>query len=382
VPLPLLVGCAAQHLSIGGFEHDYPCWQIAMKPSLSCPACGKAIADFYPKLAQPQVHCVACNQHYGLVYGKLTVCSSLPEALFDLKRGLPSVYKRHYTLQITTADRSLKKLQFSLPGKAHTIGVHRGDVVSVLYTMRGYVMQQLVAIANHTTGKNYVLATPIPSFTHHVAVLLLLTGGIVATTIGTGANLLFALLLTVIGSLTYLKVANSAQLTTPPLDSQTHSTSKRLQADQELLAQKRKIEYRIAELQHERQANRALIEQLTTLKEKMAAVEPTLYSARIYRTTHAMKILQQQITNNQRLVREYERALKMIEIEVDTSWIADQLPDVENFTRTILERLTELKAIEAQNQSLKLQLTAYEEVKYHGIEDYQAIATTDELDVG
>lgn len=359
-----------------------PVSKSLMKPSLSCPTCGKAIAEFQPKLAQTQVNCMACGQQYGLVYGKLSRCTSLTEALFHLKQSLPSFYKRHYTLHITTADRTLKKLQFSIPGKGDAVAVRGGDVVSVVYTMQGYVMKHLVAIANHTTGKNYVFPAPVPGFSHHVAVLLLLTGGIVATTVGTGANILLAVVLSVLGSLTYLKVANSAQLTTPPLDSQAYSTSKRLLADQSLLAQKRKIQHRIAELHHERQANHALIDQLEALKQKMATVEPTLYSARIYRTTNAIKILQQQITNTHRLVREYERALKMIEIEVDTSWIADQLPDGENFTRAILERLTELKAIEDQNQSLKLQLTAYEEVKQHGIEDYQtATAATTLFDL-
>ncbi|MBF2025401.1 MAG: hypothetical protein IGS48_01365 [Oscillatoriales cyanobacterium C42_A2020_001] len=337
-----------------------------MKLSLSCPSCGKAIADLHHRSSQAQVNCISCGTRYGVVYGKLSRRSSIQEALLYLKATLPSFYKRHYTLQITTADRTLKHLQFSIPGKADVIPINRGDIVTVLYTMQGYVMKKLVAIANHTTGKNYVLPTPIPSSSHHVTILLTLITGFVAASFLGGFNLVLTSLLSAVSVLAYLKFTHSAHLTSPSLEGQPHE-AQRLQADQRLMAQQRRIEQRISELHHERQANLVLIEQLKALQQKMSNVDQTLYSARIYRATGAIKILNQQITNNQRLVREYERTLRMIEIEIDTSWIADQLPDAENFTRTILGRLAELKEIEDQNQSLKFQLAAYEEVKLYGI---------------
>jgi hypothetical protein len=88
----------------------------------------------------------------------------------------------------------------------------------------------------------------------------------------------------------------------------------------------------------------------------------TLYSSRIYRTTTAIDLLKQQITNNQRLMREYQRTQRMIEIEVETSWVAEQLPDGDDFSRAIVEKLAELKQIEDQNESLKLRLTAYQDL--------------------
>lgn len=340
-----------------------------MKLSLHCPACAKPIADLHHNSAQGRVSCLSCGRQYGVVYGKLSRRSSIHEALLYLKATLPSFYKRHYTLQITTADRTLKHLQFSIPGKADVVPVHRGDIVSVLYTMQGYVMKKLVAIANHTTGKHYVLPTPVPSSSQHVITLLtLITGMVVASFLG-GINLVLTSLLSASGVLLYLKLAHSAQLTSPPLDHQQHE-ARRLLADQRLLAQQRQIQQRVGELHHECKSNQVLIDQLEILKSKMAQLDAALYSARIYRATGAVGILKQQIVNSQRLVREYDRTLKMIEIEIDTSWIADQLPDADNFTRTILGRLAELKEIEDQNQTLKLQLAAYEEVKLYGIEQY------------
>lgn len=340
-----------------------------MKLSLHCPSCAKPFTDLRHNSTQGRVNCLSCGRQYGVVYGKLSRRSSIHEALLYLKATLPSFYKRHYTLQITTADRTLKHLQFSIPGKADVVPVHRGDIVSVLYTMQGYVMKKLVAIANHTTGKSYVLPTPVPSSSHHVITLLtLITGMVIASFLG-GINLVLTSLLSAIGVLLYIKLAHSAQLTNPPLDHQEHE-SRRLLADQKLITQQRKIEQRVSELHHECKSNQALIDQLEMLKRKMSQLDPSLYSARIYRATGAIDILSQQIANSQRLVREYDRTLKMVEIEIDTSWIADQLPDADNFTRTIIRRLAELREIEDQNQTLKLQLAAYEEVKLYGIEKY------------
>jgi hypothetical protein len=304
-----------------------------------------------------------------VVHGKLSKRSSTAEALLYLTSKLPSFYKRYYTFQITTADRALKCLQFSVPGKSDDIPVHRGDVVSVLYTMQGYVMKQLVAIANHTTGKSYILPNPVPSASQHVITLITVVMGLVLLFSVHGVNLFFASIVGAIGVLAYIKLTNSAQLSSPALDT-NQAEGIRLIADQRLLAQQRKLEQRTNELTYECQSNQVLIDQIEALKQKMTQLDQVIYSARIYRASTAVDILNQQISNNHRLMREYQHMLKMIEIEIDTSWIADQLPDAEDFTRRILERLDELKEIEQQNQSLKLQLAAYEEVNLLGIDRY------------
>ena len=338
-----------------------------MKLSLLCPSCSRPIADL--PSGTSQVTCAACHHQYGIVYGKLSRRSSLRETLLFFATRLPSIYKRHYTLQITTPDRSLRRLQFSIPGKADTLPVHYGDIVSVLYTVQGYVMKKLVAITNHTTGKRYVLPNPIPSAAYQTTILAAATTGLLITSFIGGWNLFLVAAISALSILFYLKLAHTAQLTSPPLE-ECGGDGKRLVSDQRLLVQKLKIEQRIEELSHDCKATQQLIEQLEALKRKMQEVDPAMYSARIYRTTTAVNILKQQIANNHRLVREYRRTLKMIEIEVDTSWIADQLPDADHFNNRIVERLEELKEIEDQNQFLKFQLAAYEEVKNYGVERF------------
>src|SRR5579883_2327514 len=339
-----------------------------MKLSLYCPTCSRPIADL--NNTAPQVTCAACQHHYGLVYGKLSRHSSISETLLFLSDQLPSFYKRHYTLQITTPDRTLKQLQFSIPSRTDPIPAHYGDVVSVLYTMQGYLMKKLVAVTNHTTGKRYVLPRPVPSVSYRrititTVMLALLVGSFLS-----GTNVFFVAVAAALGVMAYLKLTNSAQLTTPSLETGGREAN-RLIGDQRLIAQKLKIEHRVDEINHECQSNQGVIDRLEALKQKMVDVDQQLYAPRIFRATSAVNILKQQTANNQRLVREYRRALKMIEIEVETSWIADQLPDANHFTRAIMQKLTELKGIEEQNQFLKLQLAAYEEVKHQVIPGYE-----------
>lgn len=106
-----------------------------------------------------------------------------------------------------------------------------------------------------------------------------------------------------------------------------------------------------------------LISQLENLKQKMLNLDAQLYTMRIDRSNSAIKLMEKQIQNNHRLQKEYEYTLRMIDVEMDASWIAEQLPEGRNFSRTILQKLTELKAIEDQNQSLKFEIAAYDELQ-------------------
>jgi hypothetical protein len=330
-----------------------------MKPSLHCPSCARPISS--SSNLTSQVACSACQSSFGVIYGKLSRCSSLQETLFYFTNNLPRLYKRHYTLQITTPERTLQQLQFSLSSNAESIPVRSGDMVSVFYTGPVYALRQLVAIANHTTGRTHRFLVPIPGFKYQIRTIGAILIGLLFVSILSGINFLLMALLGGMGALLYLKLSHTVQLTSPLLD-QCGREGNRLLSDQRLLAQQAKLEQRISELRCDCEANQQLIRQLESLKHKMNQVDPTLYSSRIYRTTTAIDLLKQQITNNQRLMREYQRTQRMIEIEVETSWVAEQLPDGDDFSRAIVEKLAELKQIEDQNESLKLRLTAYQDL--------------------
>lgn len=310
-----------------------------------------------------QATCLSCSRMYRVVHGRLSERSSIQEAVLYLTSKLPSLYKRHYEFRITTPARDLKLLKFSIAGRVDQVPVRRGDMVSVLYSSRGYILKKLISITNHTTGRDYVLPSPALGYTY----LLTSRGSLAAmvclsTLYLSFGQFLITLPVLVLSGYLYLKLIHAAQLTNPPLRMDVQEEV-RLMTDQELLGQKHRLEQRVSELKYECHTNKTLIRQLQALSEKMLSFDRTLYSFRVNRIDRAVTILRQQMTNAKGLVAEYNKTLQMIEIEVETSKIAAQLPDAEEFMTMILGRLEELKAIEHQNQQLKFQLEANEEVR-------------------
>lgn len=309
-----------------------------------------------------QVRCVACQRQYHVISGKVSKRASMREALLYLNNRLPQWYKRHYELRLTTLDRQLKVLKFSIPHGEDRVPVRRGDLVSVVFTTQGRVFKKLIAISNHTTGNAYTLPNPATNLSY-----LASTRGTVAAALGVyfalnGTSLFLLSLLSAIGVFVYVKLAYTAELTTPALKT-TVQEEARLLADQKLLHHRWQIEQRVEILRHESRANQALMQQFETLRRKMFGFDEKLYATRIQRTKSAVGILTKQNENNQRLISEYSRMIKMIEIEIETAQIADQLPEAEDFTNAILRKLAELKRVEEYNQNLRFQLEANEEVR-------------------
>ncbi|UBF26789.1 hypothetical protein K9N68_01995 [Kovacikia minuta CCNUW1] len=180
-----------------------------MKLSLHCPSCARPMGEMHSTTLQ--ITCASCRSKYGVVYGKLSKRSSIYETFLYLTSKLPRLYKRHYTLQITTADRTLKLLQFSIPGKSDEVPVRYGDIVSVIYTMQGYVMKKLVAITNHTTGKRYILPNPVPSPGYLTFILSLAALGLLVCADISGASIFLTSVGSALGILMLLKLADTAQ---------------------------------------------------------------------------------------------------------------------------------------------------------------------------
>lgn len=235
-------------------------------------------------------------------------------------------------------------------------------MVSILYTTQGQVLKKLIAIVNHTTGGSYVLPAPAPSPTYLISTHGTVSALVFLSLLLSGANLWLVSLLSVAGLFAYVKLVNAAELSSPPLQVDNREEA-RLLADQKLIAQQWRLKQRVEELRGECLSNQRLIGQLESLKRKMLDLDAQLYGRRVTRTNSAVEILKQQIINNQRLVTEYLRTTRMIDIELETSQIADQLPEAEDFTSAILGKLNELQRVEDQNQSLRFQLEANEEVR-------------------
>ncbi|NET30577.1 MAG: hypothetical protein F6K19_01055 [Cyanothece sp. SIO1E1] len=332
-----------------------------MPPLISCPSCARSLG----KVSNDgtfQAVCTSCRHCYGAVYGKVSKQSSSWEALLYLGPKVPSFYKRNYEFRITTPGRRLKSLKFSIPGKAEQICARTGDWVSILYFARGYSMERLVSVHNHTTNSHYTFPTPIPSQGYLAATRGSTSLLVFLYALFNGVSLPLTSGLSLVSALLYSKLVNAATLTTPELRMNV-SDEAHLIAEQQLAAQKTKLLGRIEALRHDHQTHQRLVERLEALKTKMLNVSETLYATRIENVRRAIMLIQQRTQDEQKLMHEYSRTIQMIEIELETSHLADQLPEVDDFTGTILTKLDELKAIENHNQALQLQLEANEEVR-------------------
>lgn len=93
----------------------------------------------------------------------------------------------------------------------------------------------------------------------------------------------------------------------------------------------------------------------------MLEVGRSLYASRIATMERAIQLLTQQCDQNQRLLATYRDTIQILEIEYETSQVAAHLPDAAQ--NLLWERMEELKAIEAQNKNLRLQVEANAEVQ-------------------
>lgn len=331
-----------------------------MTPAIRCPSCNRLLDRVHPD-GVCQVSCSSCRQRFGVVYGKLSGWFSNREAMLYLTPRLPSFYKRHYDLRVTTPGRNLKRLRFSMPGHEDRVPVRPGDRISIVYKMRGTGMEKLVAIYNHTLGKNYYLPSPVPSSDYLLTTRGALSAVLICWAVLNGLGGFLTYGLGAIALLVYARLVDVAELTTPPLRP-THSGEVRLAQERDLLDQKFLIERRIETLRQERSAHQDLIQRLQSLRGKMMALNPAFYATRVASIESAVRLLKQRIHQDQRLVDEYTQTTQMIEIELESAYLADQLP-LEDFTETILSKLDELMAIEERNRNLGLQLEANDEVR-------------------
>jgi hypothetical protein len=312
-----------------------------------------------------QLVCYGCRQRFGVVYGKLTGWSSKQEAMLYLNARLPSFYKRRYQLRITTPGRDLRVLTFSVPGARDCVPVHPGDRISVLYSLRGDSLKKLVSIYNHTLGKAYHLATPVPSLAYLLETrgALLVVFFLISIFSGLGGVGIYSLW--AIAVLLYTRLIDTARLTRPPLSSDV-SAEARLLEERNWMHQKDQLQNRIEALRAESRSHRDLLRRIQTLREKMLTFNASLYTTRINNLESAARLLKQRIQHNQHLVDQYFQTIHMIDIELEAAYLSDQLPEVTDTTGTLLSRLNELKAIEKRNRDLWLQLEANEEVRRLG----------------
>jgi hypothetical protein len=324
-----------------------------MSYQTKCPACEKPIyfpdpEDFSHEALKAV--CIQCQYHYGLAYGTVQQLSDSLEPLPSRRAKGQSRYQRRYELRLITLDGALKVFDFKRPSEEKPFSAVAGDCVCVFYTLRGSAVDELIAVTNHTTDSCLALSSPdrkARAFGRSTGLGVFLTGAVLATFVHDPVNTI--LLVSAIPSSIYagfaaMRLKSSKLRQEPDLP--------RLVSEQKLLAQKFDLEQRVAALRQEHSANQKLLTRLQALKQKMLDVGREIYANRIEQVTRAIDILAKQQSFTQNLIAGYIQVTKIVEIEFETSQLADQLP--EDISGQILARLEELRAIEAKKSELAL----------------------------
>lgn len=335
-----------------------------MLPTISCPSCSRSLGRVHSD-GIFHAECGICRKRFGVVFGKLSHWASQREELFYLGPKWPSLYRRRYEFRITTPARDLKVLRFAIGGRTDRVPVRPGDRISVFFVPSGDRLRQLVSIQNHTIGKHYSLPSLVPSPGH-----LLATQGAWAVVAALGA------MFTGFGSLwiwglgglaiaAYSRIVNTAQLLTPELRPHV-SAEARLLGERSLLEQKYQLNHRMEAVRQESYGHQDLIQRLQSLRGKMLNVNASLYAGRVSRIESAIRLLKQRIHHDRLLIDQYAETIKMIDIELETAYLSDHLPHLDDFTGAIHHRLAELQQVEEQARDLKLKIEANEEIQQYG----------------
>jgi hypothetical protein len=321
----------------------------------NCPVChipiGEVTAPGVVDLLCPQ-----CRYKYRILSGRLASKSSRQVTVQRQTTKQMGVYKRAYELRLNLPG-GLEVVSFEVNGRDDQVLVRRGDDISIVHSLRDNRTEEMLAVLDHTTNQIFNIGTPGEKSRQNAALISCL-GAVVAfflsvAVLGPGAFIVALL----VGVGLYAYSAKSLA----PRHNLLPGEETVLAQTRSLLEQKQNMIERLQEVQHDFGQKEALKARLQNLRSKMLDVGAELYQTRIESIASALTTIEQQIALDQQLISGYNKAIKMLEIELETSARTDELP--EDVLTMILAKSDELSAIRERNQELERLLSANEEVE-------------------
>ncbi len=322
-----------------------------MALELKCPACRQTIC--FPSSDECDEDlleslCTRCKYKYALINTEVIAFASRAEENYPSRYRKQTSYQRLYELRLLTPNDNLKAIELSTRGLEEKISGRPGDRVLLLYIMSSKAVGDLLWLENPTTGKSLLLQKPgakARSKGIGAGVLTFVAGGVLATMVHLPDKILLAAgIPSAVGVGAYV-----TRLKSPKTRDKRELT--RLASEQQLLSQKFELEQRTQDLHSELEANQRTSRRLQELRRKMQA-EMELYGDRIETISMGIGILEQQIELTLNLISGYTKIINILTIEFETSRLAEQLP--EDISGQILNRIEELKVIEAKREELSL----------------------------
>jgi hypothetical protein len=323
----------------------------------SCPKCHQLVGDI-PASGELTAVCVRCRLKFQVVRGRIADADSRQILLSQQNAGQVSSRQAH-ELRLQLSTGRVEMASFELPPSEPRVVARPGDIVSVVYLMRGSRRDQLLSVHNATTGQSVLVSLPGEKATVKAWSFGVATGATVLVAAAvSGASGMFAVtaaLITVLGLGIGLghRFMPRADLS-PEQEAQLNSA-------QRLLAEKLDLEGARSRVIRDLEQQRALRDRLIALRAKMVKLGLELYRPRIAALDRALATIDRQVELETRLRDGYEKSIQMLEIEIEAGAAADALDSAA--TLHIAETLAEMRELESEQAELGRQLAANVEVE-------------------
>lgn len=246
--------------------------------------------------------------------------------------------EREYDVRIRPAPGTVEIASFRRPTGDAPVSVGAGDLVSLAHTLRGTATGKLAVVVNHTAQQTHVLARPGDVWMPRGALTFagILVAGI-AIAIALGSAFPFLLALVAVMVLAVVAEHGPTQRRLQPADVDA------LQGAEKLLDQKQKLGGRHRGLSAEHARKDALAERLRALRQKMEAVGEEHYGTRMRIVDAGLRVLDQQLETERKLLAQYERTHRLLEIEIESRTLLAGVADA----GAVQDAMDELEALRA-----------------------------------
>lgn len=326
---------------------------------LYCPQCQVPVAEFDLHARSVDATCAKCRFSYRFVGGNVDKRSTRQVTLQRQSTKRVGSYQREYEFRLKLGNGEFEVISLTVPGRDDWILVRRGDIVSVTYTMNGSQIEDTVAITDHTTGDRYPLAAPGAKSRTAALAFAVFLGLLMAFVLWVPFDVFILWSIAIATVLAVLAYFTASALLSPRRKLDIVSSA--LITDrQELLARKREVLLARARAADDMARKFGAREKLVSLQAKMVRVGSAAYKDQMKRVEDALRLIDDQIQLENRLVSEYDRLATMIEIEVETRGATDAIPaEVE---KSMTSRRKEIDDVRERFDELESRLLANQEV--------------------
>ncbi|HEY5375225.1 MAG TPA: hypothetical protein VIK01_16210, partial [Polyangiaceae bacterium] len=252
-----------------------------------------------------------------------------------------------------------KSFSYSTPTPIGGINFSKGSRASVVCTRRGSQIEDLLYVHSHVSHTTTKISKPGGRAASRATLFAVLSFVLVVAVGIAAAGLSVALF--VIGGAIGLLVKIALNYYLQPKVRLDPSGMRAVEHRQELLKRKEELASRRQALTRDGAAIGARIDRLVASEAKMLSVGEQMYRAKLERTRAAVRALLPLFANQKQLISMYERAITMVEIELDDAGL--ERVAGEATSDALSTQLAELHEVEATNADLRIRAEAEDEVQ-------------------